>query len=48
MLKRTTIWINEETLAALKKIADKKERSVGFLLRKAAEEYVARERKGGK
>jgi predicted transcriptional regulator len=42
MLKRTTIWISEDTLAKLKKIAKKQERPIGWLLRKAAEEFVTK------
>jgi predicted transcriptional regulator len=43
VLKRITIWIETSTAAGLKKIAKEKERPVGYLIRKAAEEYVARE-----
>jgi predicted transcriptional regulator len=38
-MKRLTIWIDEKTLAKLKRIAKKEDRSVGWLLRKAAEGY---------
>jgi predicted transcriptional regulator len=40
MLKRFTVWISDETKDKLAKIAAKHDRSVGWLLRKAAEEYV--------
>jgi predicted transcriptional regulator len=43
VLKRITIWIETSTAAELKRIAKQKERPVGYLIRKAAEEYVERE-----
>ena len=43
MLKRITVWLDASTLAKLRKIAKTKERTMGWLLRKAAEEYAARE-----
>lgn len=42
MLKRFTVWISDETKEKLAKLAAKQERSIGWLLRKAAEEYVER------
>lgn len=42
-----TVRLDEKTLAALKKIGEKQDRTVGWLVRKAVEEYVERE-KGGK
>jgi predicted transcriptional regulator len=41
-MKRLTIWIDEKTLAKLKRIAKKEDRSVGWLLRKAAEGFAQR------
>lgn len=45
MLKRLTVWIDEATLENLKKIATKQDRSVGWLIRKAAQEFAEREEK---
>jgi predicted transcriptional regulator len=42
MLKRTTIWLETDTMAKLKKIGEKQDRPIGYLLRKAAEEYVVK------
>jgi hypothetical protein len=39
------LWITPETLAALKRIGAKSDRPVGWLLRKAAEEFVERQGK---
>jgi predicted transcriptional regulator len=38
-----TVRLDEKTLAALKKIADKQDRPVGWLIRKAVEDFVKRE-----
>ena len=43
MRKMISVRIDVTTLAKLKRIAAKKERTVSWLLRKAAEEYAARE-----
>jgi predicted transcriptional regulator len=43
-MKRLTIWIDEKTLAKLKRIAKKEDRSVGWLLRKAAESFAQKEK----
>ena len=43
MRKMISVRIDVTTLAKLKRIAAKKERDVSWLLRKAAEEYAARE-----
>jgi predicted transcriptional regulator len=40
---RQSVWISQATVDALKKIAARLDRPVGYLLRKAAEEYVERE-----
>ena len=48
MRKMISVRIDVTTLAKLKRIAAKKERDVSWLLRKAAEEYVAREDKNVK
>jgi predicted transcriptional regulator len=42
-----TVRLDKETLVALRKIAEKQERTVGWLIRKAVEDFVARD-KGGK
>jgi predicted transcriptional regulator len=42
---RQSLWLNPETLTALKRIGAKIDRPVGWLLRKAAEEFVEREGK---
>jgi predicted transcriptional regulator len=39
---RWSIWLDEKTVAALKKISDEMERPVGWLVRKAVEEFVRR------
>jgi hypothetical protein len=39
---RQSLWITPETLAALKRIGSKSDRPVGWLLRKAAEDFVER------
>ena len=41
---RQSIWLDKKTVAALKELGKKEERPVGWLIRKAVEEYV--ERKG--
>jgi hypothetical protein len=42
---RQSLWITPETLDALKRIGEKIDRPVGWLLRKAAEEFVERQGK---
>jgi predicted transcriptional regulator len=42
---RQSLWLNPETLDALKRIGAKTARPVGWLLRKAAEEFVERQGK---
>ena len=44
-MKIQTVRLDEQTLAALKRIAAKQERTVGWLIRKAVEEFVKREGK---
>jgi hypothetical protein len=44
-LTRQSLWITPETLAALKRMGAKSDRPVGWLLRKAAEEFVERQEK---
>lgn len=41
-----TIRLDDKTLDALKKIGARLDRPIGYLLRKAAEEYVEREKAG--
>jgi predicted transcriptional regulator len=38
-----TVRLDEKTLADLRKIAEKQERPVGWLIRRAVEEFVERE-----
>jgi hypothetical protein len=48
---RWSIWLDEKTIAALKKIGAEMERPVGWLVRKAVEEFIergAQERRKGK
>jgi len=45
VLKRLTIWVEESTLADLKRIAVIKDRSVGWLVRKAATDLAKKEAK---
>ena len=48
---RWSIWLDEKTVAALKKIGAEMERPVGWLVRKAVEEFIERgpqRRKQGK
>lgn len=40
-----TVRLDKETLTALRKIAEKQDRTVGWLIRKAVEEFVEREGK---
>jgi hypothetical protein len=40
MLQRFSIWIDKKTLASLKAISKEKERPVGWIMRKAIEEFV--------
>jgi predicted transcriptional regulator len=42
MLKRFSIWLDTKTLDELKKIAKHQERPLGWLIRKAVEEFVAK------
>jgi predicted transcriptional regulator len=42
MLKRFSIWLDSKTLAELKKIALREERPLGWLIRKAVEDFVAK------
>jgi predicted transcriptional regulator len=42
MLKRFSIWLDNKTLAELKQIAKSQERPIGWLIRKAVEEFVAK------
>jgi predicted transcriptional regulator len=37
-----TVRLEKETLAALKKIAEKQDRPIGWLIRKAVEEFIER------
>ena len=47
MLQRFSIWIDKKTLASLKSIGKQKERPVGWIMRKAIEEFVENEKKAG-
>jgi predicted transcriptional regulator len=39
-----TVRLEKDTLAALKRLAEKQDRPVGWLIRKAVEEFVEREK----
>jgi predicted transcriptional regulator len=39
---RWSIWLDEKTVAALKKVGAEMERPVGWLVRKAVEEFIER------
>jgi predicted transcriptional regulator len=43
---RWSIWLDEKTVAALKKIGDEEDRPVGWLIRKAVEEFIQRRKRG--
>jgi len=45
---RWSIWLDEKTVAALKKIGAEMERPVGWLVRKAVEEFIERGAQGRK
>ena len=45
MLSRTTVWLEKETLAKLAAIAKSEQRSLGWLIRMAVVEFVARKSK---
>jgi len=45
---RQSLWLDPKTLDALKRIGTKSERPVGWLIRKAVEEFVTREEKAGR
>ncbi len=47
MLQRFSIWIDKKTLTSLKAIGKQKERPVGWLMRKAIEEFVQNAKKVG-
>ena len=47
MLQRFSIWIDKKTLASLKVIGKQKERPVGWIMRKAIEEFVESAKKAG-
>jgi predicted transcriptional regulator len=42
---RQSSWLSQSTLDALKRISEKQERPVGWLIRKAVEEFVAKQEK---
>lgn len=46
MLKRFSIWLESKTIEDLKKIGKQQDRPVGWLIRKAVEEFVERSKKG--
>jgi predicted transcriptional regulator len=37
---RWSIWLNKETITALKKIGKQSQRPVGWLIRKAVEDFI--------
>lgn len=42
MLKRFSIWLESKTIEDLKRVAKQQERPIGWIIRKAVEDYVAR------
>ena len=48
MLQRFSIWIDKKTLTSLKAIGKEKERPVGWIMRKAIEEFVENSKKAEK
>ncbi|HEU0050311.1 MAG TPA: ribbon-helix-helix protein, CopG family [Nitrososphaera sp.] len=43
---RWSIWLDEKTVAALKKIGEGEDRPIGWLIRKAVEEFIQRRKQG--
>jgi predicted transcriptional regulator len=46
MLVRFSIWLDKRTVAVLKKMGAEMQRPVGWLVRKAVEEFIERTRSG--
>jgi hypothetical protein len=44
MLKRFSFWLNTTTLTQLKALAIKQDHSIGWLLNKAAMEYIKKQK----
>jgi predicted transcriptional regulator len=42
MLKRFSIWLDSKTLTELKHVAKLQDRPIGWLIRRAVEEFVAK------
>ena len=42
MLKRFSIWLESKTIDDLKRIAKEQERPIGWIIRKAVEDLIAR------
>jgi predicted transcriptional regulator len=42
MLVRFSIWLDKKTVAALKEIGKQMERPVGWIIRKAVEDFIER------
>lgn len=42
MLKRFSIWLESKTIEDLKRIAKQEERPIGWVIRKAVEDFVTR------
>jgi hypothetical protein len=40
MLTRFRLWLGKKTIARLKKMGEEKDRPVGWIIRKAVEEFV--------
>jgi predicted transcriptional regulator len=45
MMIRWSLWLDKKTGAALKAIGEKMERPVGWIIRKAAEDFMERRKK---
>jgi len=48
MLKRFSIWLESKTIDDLKRIAKLKERPIGWVIRKAVEDFVSQAKQEGK
>jgi predicted transcriptional regulator len=42
MLQRFSIWLDKKTIVTLKQIGKQMERPVGWVIRKAVEEFIAK------
>jgi predicted DNA-binding protein len=47
MLKRFSIWLENKSIEDLKELSKVKERPIGWIVRKAVEEYIERQKQKG-